>query len=80
MTTEHDECLHCEHPFGEHSMLNFTGNPTDGGISLCPSPGCQCYTTWSLHGVPSKVPVNLPTQSEIAVLRRELQKLPVLEG
>lgn len=80
MTTEHDECLHCQHSFAEHAMLNFTGNAMDGGIMLCPEPKCQCYTTWSTAGAPSKTPVNMPTHSEIDSMRRELQGLSPQEG
>lgn len=41
-------CEACEHPFGEHLLVNKTGNPLDGGEMFCPNEGCTCRSIWSV--------------------------------
>lgn len=67
-----DICRHCPHPNGPHVLLNFTGDFRDGGIRLCPHPGCPCYTTWGV-GANSDPPAQLPTKEEIQQMREDIQ-------
>lgn len=65
----------CGHPDGEHHLIATTGNPRQGGIRLCPEPGCKCYATW---GVPQlgigPGDVFVPDEIEIQSIRENIQQ------
>lgn len=47
-------CPQCNHRLRQHIGL---GNPSFGGIMLCPTRGCQCYGKWTASGTaPDAVP------------------------
>ena len=48
-------CRECDHPFGDHMLLNRTGDPFDGGDMICPFDGCSCTSTWSVTPGPLKI-------------------------
>lgn len=68
--TDTEEHTACPHPFDLHSLISTTGEPMDGGIILCPHPGCDCYSTWGVMGM---MPVHVPDAEETAELREALQ-------
>lgn len=51
--------------------MPLTAIPAEGGIGLCPVPGCECFMTWSLEGYPP--PPNVPEGEELAEIRRQVQ-------
>ena len=62
-----ERCWLCGHPYPPHSLIATTTEPTEGGIILCPVPGCDCLSTWG--------PVQkIPADAEVAALREELQR------
>jgi hypothetical protein len=65
-----EQCQQCGHPFDPHAIIATTGEHLDGGIVLCPEPGCECFMTWGENGMP---PVHVPGPEEIAQLRRTVQ-------
>ncbi|MFP2909157.1 hypothetical protein ACLESD_29770 [Pyxidicoccus sp. 3LFB2] len=69
-------CELCGHLFDPHAVVATTGAPEDGGIILCPVPGCRCYRTWGFNGAPT---VREPDEAEVAELRRTLQSAPGAE-
>ena len=43
-----EPCGQCGHNWGEHEMhAAVMPYPTDGWIT-CPTPGCECHSTWSV--------------------------------
>lgn len=77
-----ETCERCEHPVDPHALLATTGNPLQGGIMLCPVPGCQCFATWSTAYGPEHHPVvpgtgrddvYVPPPAEIDELRATIQ-------
>lgn len=68
-----DLCSHCSCDMGTHWLVATTSNPEDGGIMLCPTPGCTCYRTWA-YG-PDKGPedVTIPSDDDITYMRATLQ-------
>ncbi len=66
-------CGQCGHPFDPHAVIATTGEPTDGGIMLCPVVGCECYATWGMNGGPAKW---IPDRAEVAALRESVQRQP----
>lgn len=69
-----DVCGQCGDDFGEHSLINMTGDVMDGGVVLCPRRNCMCYSTWSPHypGQESHMPKQIPTPDELADYRERL--------
>jgi hypothetical protein len=67
------ECEICQHPFDPHAMIATTGNPLDGGVMLCPDPGCMCFATWSAPGSDGRTQVVLPDAEELAAMRAFIQ-------
>jgi len=71
------DCEQCGHPFNPHSLIATTGDPRNGGIILCPVPGCECYSTWgcAVKGKDKKAPPpeRIPDRFEIAHLREVIQ-------
>jgi hypothetical protein len=65
-----ESCRQCGHPFDPHAVISTTGDPADGGIVLCPLPGCECYATWGLDGGPARV---IPDRVEVELLRERIQ-------
>lgn len=65
-----DVCAQCGHPFGVHSIVSLTGDLGDGGITLCPVPGCRCLSTWSMQGRLAPAP---PPDEQIEAIRGRLQ-------
>jgi hypothetical protein len=61
-----DMCSQCPHPFDDHAMVPTGGEPTDGGVVLCPH-GCDCFATWAIDGQP---PPPVPDAEQIDALRR----------
>ncbi|MFC7245380.1 hypothetical protein ACFQO7_23135 [Catellatospora aurea] len=37
---------------------------------LCPVPGCECFSTWGMEGMPT---VRVPDRFEIASIREKIQ-------
>jgi hypothetical protein len=70
-----DPCSQCGHPFSPHSLIATTGDPQNGGIILCPEPGCECFSTWgcSFGGGKSDPPKRIPDRFEVAHLREVIQ-------
>ncbi|HTJ39507.1 MAG TPA: hypothetical protein VL738_40285 [Dactylosporangium sp.] len=68
---ETPECEQCKHPFDPHALIATTGNAQDGGIMLCPVPGCECYATWGVSDGPAK---HVPDRFDVAALRERLQR------
>jgi hypothetical protein len=64
-------CEQCGHPFDPHALIATTGEPRDGGVMLCPIPGCECYATWGLDGGPA---THVPDRAEVAALREQVQR------
>jgi hypothetical protein len=65
-----DLCQQCRHAFDPHVMVATTGEAADGGVMLCPVPGCECYGTWGLDGGPT---ARIPDRFEVAALREQVQ-------
>jgi hypothetical protein len=72
MTPESCQYPECGHDWGQHDLIATTGDPIDGGIILCPVPGCECYSTWSTDGK-GKETVYQPPIEEVDLIRAELQ-------
>ena len=70
VTEPEKTCQQCAHDFGPHSMIATTGNPMDGGIMLCPEPGCVCFSTWGAQGGPAKY---IPDRFELEEIREYVQ-------
>jgi hypothetical protein len=66
-----DLCDQCAHLFDPHSLVATTGDPMDGGIMLCPEPGCVCYSTWSMK--PKTPPKLVPDRFQIEAIREQIQ-------
>ncbi len=74
MSEAPDLCGQCEHAFGKHSLISTTGNPMEGGITLCPEPGCTCFSTWSpRHPNMAEVVPQVPDEETIAEIRHQIQ-------
>lgn len=72
-------CSRCQHPFDPHAFAATTFGhvggkdvPT-GGIVLCPTKGCECFSTWSVSQL-SYEKVIVPSDDKVAAMRRQLQK------
>lgn len=66
-------CPYCNHDDDPHVLVFTTpGFPLAGGIRLCPSSGCDCYSTWSVAGT-SPDSVATLSESHVRLLRREIQ-------
>lgn len=47
MDDENGKCKQCGHTFDPHMLIAVHGgDPTKGGIMLCPEEGCSCFNTW----------------------------------
>lgn len=79
-----ETCAKCEHSFDAHAVIPTTSDPLDGGIMLCPEPGCRCFHTWSpTYGPPDdRKPVKpgrgadgvyLPPMDVVETMRTKLQ-------
>lgn len=71
-----DLCQQCAHLYEPHSLVAVTGNPMDGGIILCPEPGCVCYSTWSVPeavGGRGKQDIPTPDRFELERIREVIQ-------
>lgn len=66
------EHVDCQHPFDDHILMPTAVDPQDGGIVLCPHRGCECLTTWAVE---DREVARIPSEGEIATLRRELQEV-----
>jgi hypothetical protein len=73
MSEVDDVCDLCGHAYDPHHVVATTGAPADGGIILCPVPGCPCFRTWGFNGAPT---VRVPDEAEVAELRQRLQSAP----
>lgn len=62
----------CEHSLDDHILMPTALDPRDGGIVLCPHKGCECLTMWAVE---HRDVVRIPSDREIAELRRELQEV-----
>jgi hypothetical protein len=70
-TTDDEEmCPQCGHASDPHALIATTGDPSDGGIMLCPVVGCECFATWGIDGGPAKL---VPDRAAIAALREQTQ-------
>jgi hypothetical protein len=69
-----DVCGQCGDDFGEHALINTTGDPMDGGVIICPRRNCMCYSTWSAHylGQEHHTPKEIPTPDELTGFRERL--------
>lgn len=67
-------CEQCQHPGDDHSLVPTGLTPLDGGIMLCPEPGCQCFSTWS-YGAGSHDGIRMPDEAEIQTFRTLVQGL-----
>ncbi|WP_155374986.1 hypothetical protein [Catellatospora vulcania] len=65
-----ETCAQCGHPFDPHALVTTADDPADGGIMLCPVPGCECFSTWGMEGMPT---VRVPDRFEIASIREKIQ-------
>lgn len=65
-----DLCMRCPHLFDPHAVIATTGDPLEGGVIVCPEPGCLCYATWGINGAE---PVLIPDEQHLAVIRAEVQ-------
>jgi hypothetical protein len=72
MTESLDPCEECGHVWGQHDLIATKGDPNEGGIILCPDPGCRCYQTWSVDGKP-KSSVYQPPTDEVDLIRADIQ-------
>jgi hypothetical protein len=63
-------CEQCGHASDPHVLIATTGDPSDGGIMLCPFVYCECFATWGVNGGPAKL---VPDRAEIAALREQTQ-------
>jgi hypothetical protein len=70
--TDYGPCPDCEHHWGQHDLVATTGDPYEGGIILCPEPGCECYSTWSMDGK-GKESVFEPSFEEVDLIRADIQ-------
>lgn len=66
------DCAQCEHDFDDHVVMPTAVDPADGGIILCPSKGCLCFTTWS---VANRGVARIPDPEEIELLREQFQEV-----
>jgi hypothetical protein len=65
-------CEECEHPGDDHSLIPTGLTPLDGGVMLCPTPGCRCFSTWS-YGAGTQDMIRLPDEAELAAMRAIVQ-------
>lgn len=64
-------CAQCGHEFDPHVLVTTSEDAVDGGVMLCPVPGCLCWATWGYQKNPTK---RVPDEAEIAALRADIQK------
>lgn len=79
MTEPAEACTRCGCPAGPHNLVTTGPDPLHGGVILCPTPGCDCYATWSVSAsvreLHPEIPEHprIPDQEEIASLRAMVQ-------
>lgn len=73
MQTDDGLCLQCAHNFDNHVLMSLDSEELfdNGGVILCPSPGCECYSTFSLPE--NKHKMMLPDRFSLALLRERIQ-------
>lgn len=64
ITEKGQTCGQCGHPFDPHVLVAVNGDPTLGGIILCPQAECRCYATYGF-GRNSERPMVALTQDEL---------------
>jgi hypothetical protein len=69
-----DICPPCGHPVDPHAVIVTGADYSQGGIMLCPEPGCPCLLTWSTpdSGVSGDA-VRMPSPARVQALRDRLQ-------
>lgn len=73
MNDHHGDCPHgCGHKWGSHDLVATGLDVTDGGVTICPHPGCLCYSTWSTEGK-GRESVREPSPAELAEIRADCQ-------
>jgi hypothetical protein len=75
MTEAGGECEQCGDPLDDHAMIPTAGDPREGGVMLCPVPGCLCLATWSVPPFSERGAVLVPDLEELAAMRAFVQKV-----
>jgi len=68
-----ERCSACPHPFDPHVLVAVGNDPLDGGLLVCPEPGCLCVCTWGVNGAAGAGRPLRPDQRD--AVRRHVQGL-----
>lgn len=67
-------CEQCGDDFDAHALIATQEDPLKGGIILCPTQGCQCYSTFAVpQAGGSRQDVVEPPPATVQALRERLQ-------
>lgn len=70
-------CPKCPHDENDHVLIaTRNDNAMFGGVVLCPTKGCDCYSTWSVDiriGGEGREAVRIPDRFELEQMKEYIQ-------